>query len=642
LLLLSYHHAYARHTVCTCSYKLLNICQLSLDGSSRPVRLPTEFTDPPPLYGEGAAARQLFFGDDAAPEYAHPSNPTVPPPLLRNPPPNSSTPFANRGTNYGAVNPSDTPASELPSNLQPKTLEQLWFRILLVVISIITLRYFYTLGRTQFYPMGANWSTMTAASNCSAIGVREWTASLHHIPSSWSESKIRACALVPISLPGSHRREVPNTCDEVEQDDGSVETIGYWIVEDTSCQSTWGPVIPGDCTTTSLRSHSAKLSYLPPGVNPVDACEHTPLYSPSGKLVEKQCLGLDSGTDVIARYFEVDDDEFCIPKWGMVNPGNCTGIGQRSYTVSFEYVPPGIDALNACERMPIPAASVREKHCTVSLSGEVIASGVSNSEDDFFCHPTWGPIIPGNCTTTSSQSYSAKIGYLPPGVNAIDACEHTPLYSPSGELLGKYCSALDSGSETIARGLLDTDHCKPSLVDAHSRCSAASVRDHTSKVHIPAGLDPLYACQNTLSVFDGRSLPPDECILVSGGVEAHWYRSGDSECTPLWANSPTADAQCLSYGLRRYTSILRYVPVGLHDHAACLDTPAHIKEQRWRKPDQCEETSDGLMRGIWIVDFDVPECVTELGEISDKGCAHSLRVSTTTFISSITVGEWSF
>ena len=308
--------------------------------------------------------------------------------------------------------------------------------------------------------------------------------------------------------------------------------------------------------------------------------------------------------------------------WANISvSADCSAVGVRQLSAVLHDIPEPWEGYMEQACLRVPHNSMYPNDCRVEkrLDGVPEVTGIWDIEDST-CQPLWNREVSGDCVDTRFRSFSTTIGYLPAGLDAYDACLQTPIVAKNGHaLLQQHCNLKDTG-DLIGSGLAESEYCRPTLSSIKAICSSPGEKHFISKVVVPAGLDPMYACEHTEFCFGGNAYPPQQCILAAdgSGIEAHWHRSGDLDCTPSWDHAPKADDQCLSYGRRRFTAISRHVKLGLDKYAACRDTAAFVKEQRWLKPDECEETGDGFMRGIWIVDFDVPECIPELKNIQGK------------------------
>jgi len=373
------------------------------------------------------------------------------------------------GTNYGTV-PFSTWNSLRRRSLRHNPLLRIFVLFLSLCAAIVI-----WLSDARIYPGAAHWSIPTFSHDCFAVGVRETTATLQAIPSEWLDWKVEACHLVSLPIATYQNGEerstrFPDRC-RLEKINGVLTVIGAWDVQDDSCMPTWYPSVPEDCVDIDLRSYSARVQYIPPGLDSHDACEKSPVLLASGEALD-------------------------------------------------------------------------EKHCTLSDDGTFVAHGIAKS-----------------------------------------------------------------------------DYCEPSLASSQSKstCSAVGERDYVSTVVVPSGLDPIHACELTEYTVHGTLTPPKRCTFSSDGVsvEASWHIVDDAECTPVWETSPIPDRKCQAYGTRKYSSIMSPLP-GLDMQSTCLQTFATVKRETTRQPDDCEEMPGGRMKGTWIIDFDEPGCISELAQVQDK------------------------
>ena len=89
-----------------------------------------------------------------------------------------------------------------------------------------------------------------------------------------------------------------------------------------------------------------------------------------------------------------------------------------------------------------------------------------------------------------------------------------------------------------------------------------------------------------------------------------WERARDDRVPQdaFWADLLPA-GECLAYGKREYKAMLQNIPKDWTDLDACMNMPVEIKGITLRRPDRCEYVgSPPHIRGIWMVDWDQPDC----------------------------------
>jgi len=77
----------------------------------------------------------------------------------------------------------------------------------------------------------------------------------------------------------------------------------------------------------------------------------------------------------------------------------------------------------------------------------------------------------------------------------------------------------------------------------------------------------------------------------------------------FWETLPRPAPDCLAYGKREYSGVLRDIPKGWTDLDACMNMPVEIKGVSFRRPYRCAyDRSSPHIHGYWVVDWDQLDC----------------------------------
>lgn len=120
--------------------------------------------------------------------------------------------------------------------------------------------------------MNLYWDGPTPAPQCSAFGVREYTARLWNIAHGYDW--MRACKSTPINLPGNIRA-LPDRCAMPGAFSG---VIGHWLVtaHEHSCEPKWGKFFDKECVRHRIRRVESRLWDVHKGEDPYHLCSTAP------------------------------------------------------------------------------------------------------------------------------------------------------------------------------------------------------------------------------------------------------------------------------------------------------------------------------------------------------------------------------
>ncbi|KAF9261057.1 hypothetical protein L218DRAFT_961989 [Marasmius fiardii PR-910] len=336
---------------------------------------------------------------------------------------------------------------------------------------------------------------------------------------------------------------------------------------------------------TRSTEHSTRYPGGPMVTNVTFVSQHTPLLPrPSSTIFTPPKKRLLSNFLLILGVFLVGmltyyscERFFAVPaSWINLTPSTeCSSIGARTYTGTLSYMPEGYHPYIFCSSIP------------VSIHGRTIP------------HPL----------TCYSQPFEREVDSPPRNVT------HTITR-------GKWLIDFNEGS-CIPTWDPTSSGMRNPMPDPE--CHSYRIRGYTglmSLSRIPPGLDPLYSCRNTPAIINDHRSHPEQCQLVQtpdGGVVRARFLVREPSCTPVWTDV-RRDYQCLRYGVKRFTGLLEGLPKEFDGLKMCREVPYTFRGNKVRKPDSCERDEWGRIRGIWEIDFDVPECHPILKDIQNKGC----------------------
>ncbi|KAG7085994.1 hypothetical protein E1B28_003517 [Marasmius oreades] len=273
------------------------------------------------------------------------------------------------------------------------------------------------------------------------------------------------------------------------------------------------------------------------------------------------------------------------------------------------------------------------------------------SFERFFAVPTsWINLTPSpECTSIGARTYTGILSYMPEGYHPYVFCSFIPVTIHGRKIprpLSCYSEPFErevdspprNVTHTITRGKWLVDFGEGSCIPTWDPlpsgvpnptpdpgCHSYRIRGYTafmSLSRIPPGLDPLHSCRNTPAVINGHRVLPEQCQLEqisNGEILRARFMVEEPSCTPVWTDV-RPDYQCARYGVKRFYGSLAGIKE-LDGLKVCREVPYAFFGKEMRKPDSCERDGSGGIRGIWEIDFNVPECHPILRDLRDKGCA---------------------
>ncbi|KAE9387224.1 hypothetical protein BT96DRAFT_1005335 [Gymnopus androsaceus JB14] len=224
-------------------------------------------------------------------------------------------------------------------------------RLAIVVLIVISdLLFFTVMLFIVFFPWKSKlisfWVDITPDPMCSAIGARQYTATLSNVPEDWDN--IEACMKTSFSVHGK-----------------------------TVSASPICTVAPALNSTTIVQGTPKADLHVPPGLDTLSSSKATPaiiqekILYPVCKLAQQ-----DDGTLVAKGHWNVQDTS-CAPQWVRVTPHSCYTYNQKTYTAVLDKIPHEMDLLKTCFEAPLRISGV-----TGLLSRVYQAFGIST-----FCKP---------------------------------------------------------------------------------------------------------------------------------------------------------------------------------------------------------------------------------------------------------------
>jgi hypothetical protein len=235
-------------------------------------------------------------------------------------------------------------------------------------------------------------------------------------------------------------------------------------------------------------------------------------------------------------------------EWGAFKRDSCVRLGLRQYSSRLENIPWTMSWQGACEQTPATVENTyfrTPSRCVnTGLTGEWGEFDVPDSS----CAPQWGAFQRDSCRAIGVRQYSSRVD-IPQGIDIEwkDACEQTPATVEN--------TYFRTPSRCVNTGLtgewgefdVPDSSCAPQWgAFQRDSCRANGVRQYSSRLYIPQGIDPETACKQTpatvANVFFGT---PSRC--VNTGLTGEWgeFDVRDSTCNDPPTNAPFGSKMAL-------------------------------------------------------------------------------------------------
>ncbi|KAE9397642.1 hypothetical protein BT96DRAFT_976872 [Gymnopus androsaceus JB14] len=185
---------------------------------------------------------------------------------------------------------------------------------------------------------------------CSAIGARQYTATLSNIPEDWDN--VEACMKTSFYVHGKAVSTSP-ICTVTPALNSTTIVQGRWIVDfdESDCVPVWS-AISSECSSYGMRTYQADI-HVPPGLDALASCKATPAIIQEKKLYpECELARQDDGTLVAKGHWNIPDTS-CAPQWVRVTPHACYTYDQKRYTAVLDKIPHEMDPLKTCFEAPL-------------------------------------------------------------------------------------------------------------------------------------------------------------------------------------------------------------------------------------------------------------------------------------------------
>ncbi|KAE9392213.1 hypothetical protein BT96DRAFT_278532 [Gymnopus androsaceus JB14] len=201
------------------------------------------------------------------------------------------------------------------------------------------------------------WVDITPDSMCSAIGARQYTATLSNVPEDWDN--IEACMKTSFFVHGKAVSTSP-ICTVAPALNSTTTVQGRWVVDldQSDCVPVWS-AISSNCSSYGVRTYQADL-HVPPGLDTLASCKATPA--------------------IIQQKISYPVYISCAPQWARVTPHSCYTYDQKTYTAVLDKIPHEMDPLKTCFEAPLRISGV-----TGLLSRVYQAFGISTFRQPDSC-----------------------------------------------------------------------------------------------------------------------------------------------------------------------------------------------------------------------------------------------------------------
>ncbi|KAF5371971.1 hypothetical protein D9615_008102 [Tricholomella constricta] len=177
----------------------------------------------------------------------------------------------------------------------------------------------------------------------------------------------------------------------------------------------WEVPTAGSCTSYGTRMYTARLWYIPSGIDWMTACESSPVViNGVHYAVPDKCEDQGIWTGAVGTWFVSSTDPHCMAHWGSMTDDGCVDNGVRKYyrqvLTRLWGIASGVDWMIMCKSTPATVGGVNFDSPFECDDKAIFGAWGVWHVDDTTCLGTWGNLKDNGCADEpGKREWSSKL-----------------------------------------------------------------------------------------------------------------------------------------------------------------------------------------------------------------------------------------